>query len=112
MSHSSHSRSLRRTLGSPDHGSPTMSPAPRVAVIGAGMAGVLSAIKLTEAGYADVAVYEKGDRIGGAWRGETPPRPPPGGAAPPLHLLFPPPHAPAPPVLPPPQHPRQPPRGP
>ena len=48
-----------------------MSPAPRVAVIGAGMAGVLSAIKLTEAGYADVVVYEKGDRIGGTWRENT-----------------------------------------
>jgi cation diffusion facilitator CzcD-associated flavoprotein CzcO len=48
-----------------------MSPSPRVAVIGAGMAGVLSAIKLTEAGYADVAVYEKGDRIGGTWRENT-----------------------------------------
>lgn len=44
---------------------------PRVAVIGAGMAGVLSAIKLTEAGYADVVVYEKGDRIGGTWRENT-----------------------------------------
>jgi cation diffusion facilitator CzcD-associated flavoprotein CzcO len=48
-----------------------MSPVPRVAVIGAGMAGVLSAIKLTEAGYADVVVYEKGDRIGGTWRENT-----------------------------------------
>src|SRR2546430_4856894 len=35
------------------------------------MAGVLSAIKLTEAGYADVAVYEKGDRVGGTWRENT-----------------------------------------
>src|SRR5207247_7377190 len=43
----------------------------RVAVIGAGMAGVLSAIKLTEAGYADVAVYEKADRVGGTWRENT-----------------------------------------
>ena len=48
-----------------------MSPAPRFAVIGAGMAGVLSAIKLTEAGYADVVVYEKGDRVGGTWRENT-----------------------------------------
>src|SRR5438270_3621231 len=35
------------------------------------MAGVLSAIKLTESGYADIAVYEKGDRIGGTWRENT-----------------------------------------
>ena len=48
-----------------------MNRTPRVAVIGAGMAGVLSAIKLTEAGYHDVVVYEKGDRIGGTWRENT-----------------------------------------
>src|SRR5438270_10086743 len=35
------------------------------------MAGVLSAIKLTESGYADIAVYEKGDAIGGTWRENT-----------------------------------------
>jgi cation diffusion facilitator CzcD-associated flavoprotein CzcO len=39
----------------------------RVAVIGAGMAGILAAIKLREAGHA-VLVYEKADRLGGTWR--------------------------------------------
>src|SRR5256885_6994222 len=43
----------------------------RFAVIGAGMAGILSAIKLTEAGYDDVVVYEKADRLGGTWRENT-----------------------------------------
>jgi len=43
----------------------------RVVVIGAGMAGVLSAIKLKEAGFRDVAVYEKADRLGGTWRENT-----------------------------------------
>src|SRR6476660_5647236 len=43
----------------------------RFAVIGAGMAGVLSAIKLTEAGFTDFTVYEKGDRFGGTWRENT-----------------------------------------
>jgi cation diffusion facilitator CzcD-associated flavoprotein CzcO len=43
----------------------------RFAVIGAGMAGMLSAIKLTEAGFDDVAVYEKADRVGGTWRENT-----------------------------------------
>jgi cation diffusion facilitator CzcD-associated flavoprotein CzcO len=43
----------------------------RFAVIGAGMAGILSAIKLKEAGLTDVAVYEKGDRLGGTWRENT-----------------------------------------
>jgi phytoene dehydrogenase-like protein len=40
----------------------------RVVVIGAGMAGILSAIKLHEAGIADVTIYEKADRLGGTWR--------------------------------------------
>jgi cation diffusion facilitator CzcD-associated flavoprotein CzcO len=43
----------------------------RIAVIGAGMAGILSAIKLTEAGYTDFTVYEKGDGFGGTWRENT-----------------------------------------
>lgn len=40
-------------------------------VIGAGMAGILSAIKLQEAGYTDITVYEKADRLGGTWRENT-----------------------------------------
>jgi cation diffusion facilitator CzcD-associated flavoprotein CzcO len=32
------------------------------------MAGILSAIKLTEAGLTDFTIYEKGDRYGGTWR--------------------------------------------
>jgi cation diffusion facilitator CzcD-associated flavoprotein CzcO len=43
----------------------------RFAVIGAGMAGILSAIKLREAGYDDFTVYEKADRVGGTWRENT-----------------------------------------
>jgi cation diffusion facilitator CzcD-associated flavoprotein CzcO len=43
----------------------------RFAVIGAGMAGVLSAIKLTEAGITDFTVYEKADGLGGTWRENT-----------------------------------------
>jgi cation diffusion facilitator CzcD-associated flavoprotein CzcO len=43
----------------------------RVAVIGAGMAGILAAIKLLERGDVDVTVYEKADRIGGTWRENT-----------------------------------------
>jgi len=44
---------------------------PRVVVIGAGMAGILSAIKLKEAGFDDFAVYEKADSLGGTWRENT-----------------------------------------
>jgi cation diffusion facilitator CzcD-associated flavoprotein CzcO len=43
----------------------------RFVVIGAGMAGVLSVIKLREAGFTDVTVYEKANRLGGTWRENT-----------------------------------------
>src|SRR5258705_10695919 len=45
----------------------------RFAIIGAGMAGVLSAIKLKEAGLTDFTVYEKASRLGGTWRENTSP---------------------------------------
>ncbi len=44
---------------------------PRIVIIGAGMAGILSVIRLREAGYTDFVVYEKSDRIGGTWRENT-----------------------------------------
>ena len=43
----------------------------RFAIIGAGMAGILSGIKLTEAGATDFTIYEKSDRFGGTWRENT-----------------------------------------
>jgi cation diffusion facilitator CzcD-associated flavoprotein CzcO len=43
----------------------------RFAIIGAGMAGILSAIKLKEAGLTDFTVYEKASRLGGTWRENT-----------------------------------------
>jgi cation diffusion facilitator CzcD-associated flavoprotein CzcO len=43
----------------------------RVAVIGAGMSGILAAIRLREAGFDDVVLYEKADRLGGTWRENT-----------------------------------------
>jgi cation diffusion facilitator CzcD-associated flavoprotein CzcO len=43
----------------------------RFAIIGAGMAGILSAIKLREKGLTDFTVYEKADRVGGTWRENT-----------------------------------------
>src|ERR1700761_1695888 len=42
----------------------------RFIVMGAGMAGILSAIRLKQEGY-DFAVYEKADRPGGTWRENT-----------------------------------------
>lgn len=43
----------------------------RFVVIGAGMAGILAAIRLRRAGYDDVVLYEKADRVGGTWRENT-----------------------------------------
>ncbi|HKY15361.1 MAG TPA: NAD(P)/FAD-dependent oxidoreductase [Microthrixaceae bacterium] len=40
-------------------------------VVGAGVAGVLAAIRLRAAGIADVTVYEKNDRLGGTWLENT-----------------------------------------
>ena len=44
---------------------------PRIAIIGAGFAGIGAAIKLNEAGFNDVTVLERGDDVGGVWRDNT-----------------------------------------
>ena len=46
-------------------------PKQRAVVIGAGMAGILAGIKLMQAGFTEIAIYEKADRIGGTWRENT-----------------------------------------
>ncbi|MBV1878434.1 MAG: NAD(P)/FAD-dependent oxidoreductase [Pseudomonadales bacterium] len=43
----------------------------RFAIIGGGMAGILSAIKLNNAGYSNYTIYEKADSLGGTWRENT-----------------------------------------
>lgn len=43
----------------------------RVAIIGGGMAGILSAIKLRDAGFENFIIYEKADSLGGTWRENT-----------------------------------------
>lgn len=43
----------------------------RVVVLGAGMAGILSGIRLQSMGINNFAIYEKGDRVGGTWRENT-----------------------------------------
>jgi len=44
---------------------------PTVIVIGAGMTGMLMAIRLREAGVEDIVVLEKKDKVGGTWRENT-----------------------------------------
>lgn len=44
---------------------------PRFVIVGAGMAGVMSAIKLQAAGFTNFTVYEKAERLGGTWRENT-----------------------------------------
>ena len=43
----------------------------RFIIIGAGPAGILAAIRLTQAGFQDVVIYEKAHRLGGTWRDNT-----------------------------------------
>lgn len=49
----------------------SISEKPRYLIIGAGMAGILSAIKLKENGNTNFAVYEKASTLGGTWRENT-----------------------------------------
>ena len=44
---------------------------PSIAIVGAGMSGIAAVVKLREAGYTDLSVYEKADRVGGTWRDNT-----------------------------------------
>ncbi len=41
---------------------------PRIAIIGTGMSGIAAAVKLEKAGYRDLTLFEKADRVGGTWR--------------------------------------------
>ena len=42
-----------------------------VAVVGAGFGGVGAAVMLRRAGYEDVVVFERGERVGGVWHHNT-----------------------------------------
>ncbi|MEM8661300.1 MAG: NAD(P)/FAD-dependent oxidoreductase, partial [Pseudomonadota bacterium] len=44
---------------------------PKIAIIGAGMSGIAAVVKLRKAGYTDLTVFEKSDRVGGTWRENT-----------------------------------------
>lgn len=44
---------------------------PRIAVVGAGLSGILMGLKLKEAGFSEFVIYEKNDSVGGTWRDNT-----------------------------------------
>ncbi len=44
---------------------------PRICIVGAGMSGLLMAIRLKEAGIENFHIYEKADSVGGTWREDT-----------------------------------------
>ena len=44
---------------------------PSIAVVGAGFAGVGAVVMLRRAGYEEVTVFERGERLGGVWRANT-----------------------------------------
>lgn len=46
-------------------------PTPRVAILGAGAAGLCMAMQLQEAGIHSFTIYEKSDGVGGTWRDNT-----------------------------------------
>src|SRR3954470_206575 len=48
-----------------------MSRSPSVTVVGAGFGGVGMAARLLRAGFRDVTVLERGDRVGGVWAANT-----------------------------------------
>lgn len=48
-----------------------MQRSPRVIIIGAGMSGIATAVKLKEAGFTDFEILEKGSRVGGVWHWNT-----------------------------------------
>ena len=42
-----------------------------VAIVGAGFGGVAAAVRLKQRGQHDIAILERGDRVGGVWRANT-----------------------------------------
>jgi len=44
---------------------------PKIVIIGAGMTGILMAIKFREAGIHDITILEKKEKLGGTWRENT-----------------------------------------
>ena len=45
-----------------------------VVIVGAGISGIGAAIKLNQMRVTNIAILDKGDSLGGTWRGSTPTR--------------------------------------
>ncbi|MFF3669442.1 flavin-containing monooxygenase [Microtetraspora malaysiensis] len=63
-------RKARRTQGHRDETSPT-GPHVAVVIVGAGFAGLGTAIRLLQEGHRDLVVLEQADNVGGTWRDNT-----------------------------------------
>src|SRR6187431_1447148 len=62
---------MTSTAPSPVSPAPDLPARVRVLVVGAGFAGLGTAIKLDEHGFADFLVVDRGDTVGGTWRDNT-----------------------------------------
>src|SRR6476661_7788178 len=63
--------SIPETTGHPTGHPPGLPAHVHTLVVGAGFAGLCTAIKLDEAGERDFLVAERGDDVGGTWRDNT-----------------------------------------
>ena len=59
---------IEETAPSPATGWAREGRQPAIAIVGAGMSGIAAVVKLRKAGYINLTVYEKADRVGGTWR--------------------------------------------
>ena len=64
-------QAIKETQSSSPQGWAKRGKQPRIAIIGAGMSGIAAVVKLEQAGYTDLTVFEKADRVGGTWRENT-----------------------------------------
>ena len=60
-----------RSASSPNGGDGRTGRTPSIAVVGGGFGGVGAVVMLQRAGYDDVTVFERGERVGGVWHHNT-----------------------------------------
>jgi cation diffusion facilitator CzcD-associated flavoprotein CzcO len=68
---SDRARSSVGEVGGAPHVNGRGGPSRSVAVVGAGFGGVAAAVMLRRAGYHDVTVFDRGERVGGTWNHNT-----------------------------------------